>query len=167
MTWDELSKAEQHRIQEEVARMQARPDWPGWREAASRFGFSGRALRWHLDEKHKGKRIAMAHRKRQIDAAKRSVVRLRATPSHHVVEQRVPLPAVLARLAEIPEDTRTLAQQHMGDPIRRRPVAPVQPPDAKTVVWRVTNRNYTGSSAGETPVIEISLPRVRFLEGRV
>lgn len=111
---------EQNQIKAEVRRMWVRPDWPGWHEAGRRFGVDHDTLRWHCDEAYAEKRRERGRRWRGSHArpkrGKEYFAETFGEPSHHTVT-KPPLEDISARLAEIPEDTRSHAQRLTGDPI--------------------------------------------------
>ncbi len=70
--WDSLSITDQKQTISEVNRMKARPDWPGWREAAHRFDLGAYELRERCEPDFRAQRRAIAkqHRERTKPAPK-------------------------------------------------------------------------------------------------
>ncbi len=116
-SWRSLSPGQQAAIISEVRHARIRAaDWPGWSEMARRFDLSPTGLRENCDEGFKEKRRTYEKTMKRRKGGAEFFREKYGEPSHHTVTGPH-LRDITARLAEIPEDTRSLAAQLLGDPI--------------------------------------------------
>lgn len=124
--WQQLSQPEQNRIIAEVKALMGSAQWTSWESVAKSYGLtSDTGMRARCDEKYA--EIRRAYREREKKRRQKPQARPQrgwrhfeetyGPPSHHRGGDGPPREVIAARLAEIPEDTRTLAQQLCGDPI--------------------------------------------------
>lgn len=84
-----------------------------WTQVASYFGSTTTTIRCWLDPEY------AAHCKQRINDRRRAKAGIRP-PRHTVAWARPPEADTMARLAEIPPDTRSLTARLMGDPLKGR-----------------------------------------------